>query len=189
MLTDILAIFLQVADGLEYMHRHGLIHADMKPGNIVVSKGGEVKVIDLGQSCRIGAVKQRLQGTPDHLAPEQAECRRLDERTDIYNFSSSLYWTLTGKVLRTAYSGVNTVSRTLHNETEDPTAALASECPAPLAELIRQSLKTDPEARPPSMAGVATRLQNVYARMRAMEVAQRRARHDPNETDLIGTRR
>ena len=49
------------------------VHTDIKPNNIMVTESGEVKVIDFGQSCPIGHVKSRIQGTPDYIAPEQVE--------------------------------------------------------------------------------------------------------------------
>lgn len=100
--TDILeacTIFAQVANALAKMNEYGYVHADMKPNNIIVDEAGNVKMIDFGQSCRMGTVKQRIQGTPDYMAPEQVRREPLDARTDVYNFGASLYWTLTGKAL------------------------------------------------------------------------------------------
>ena len=60
-----------------------------------------VKVIDLGQACEIGTRKSRIQGTPGYIAPEQAARRRITERTDVYNFGATMYWTLARRVIPT----------------------------------------------------------------------------------------
>ncbi|MEN0020811.1 MAG: lipopolysaccharide core heptose(II) kinase RfaY, partial [Planctomycetota bacterium] len=78
---DACSVFHKVAEGLAAMHAHGFVHADMKPNNIVVDDQGNTKVIDLGQSCKIGTVKPRIQGTPDYIAPEQVKRRAITPRT------------------------------------------------------------------------------------------------------------
>ena len=69
-LGDVLLVFRMVATGLNAMHQRGFIHCDIKPNNILLSKSGSINIIDLGQSCRIGTIKARIQGTPDYIAPE-----------------------------------------------------------------------------------------------------------------------
>ena len=95
-----LGIFLQIAEGLEAMHARNVVHADMKPTNVLV--GPElVKIIDLGQACEVGTRKTRIQGTPGYIAPEQASRKRITERTDVYNFGATMYWTFARKVIPT----------------------------------------------------------------------------------------
>ena len=82
-------IFHQVARALAHMHDRGYVHADMKPNNIMVMDG-VAKIIDLGQSCKIGTVKERIQGTPDYIAPEQVHRRAITPKTDIYNLGATM---------------------------------------------------------------------------------------------------
>ena len=96
---QVVQIFSKVAGGLAHMNSRGYVHADTKPNNIIVAADGEVKIIDLGQSCHMGTIKQRIQGTPDFIAPEQVRRLPLDARTDIYNFGASLYWGLSGQAI------------------------------------------------------------------------------------------
>ena len=56
-----------------------------------------LKIIDLGQSCKLGAIKSRIQGTPDYIAPEQVLRKHISHRTDIFNLGATMYWALTGK--------------------------------------------------------------------------------------------
>ena len=87
---EIVRIFAAVAGGLAHMNSRGFVHADTKPNNIIVAPNGTVKVIDLGQSCPVGTVKPRIQGTPDFIAPEQVHRRPIDARTDVFNLGASL---------------------------------------------------------------------------------------------------
>ncbi len=100
--AEAVRIFHQVAQGLAHMHGRGFIHADVKPSNILVSEHGQVKIIDLGQGCRTGTVKKRIQGTPGYMAPEQAHRQSITPKTDIYNFGATMYWVLVGEVIPTA---------------------------------------------------------------------------------------
>ena len=103
-LTEVLEVFIQVAKGLQYMHNLGYAHCDMKPNNVMRDADGHVKVIDYGQSCTVGTVKERIQGTPDFIAPEQMKRLPVGIETDSYNFSATLYWCLTGQHIPTAYT-------------------------------------------------------------------------------------
>src|SRR5262249_3743048 len=84
-------IFAKVATGLMHMHRRGVYHADIKPNNVLLSRSGDVKIIDYGLAWIKGEVKGRVQGTPEYMAPEQAQKGLVDERTDIFNFGATMY--------------------------------------------------------------------------------------------------
>src|SRR5262245_14182651 len=91
-------VFVQVAAGLVHMHRRGACHADVKPNNILLSRTGEVKIIDYGLAWIKGVNKGRVQGTPEYMAPEQAKNSMVNERTDIYNFGATMYRMLTWRL-------------------------------------------------------------------------------------------
>src|SRR5438552_2436464 len=91
-------IFVQVAGGLVHMHRRGVFHADLKPNNILLSRTGEVKIIDYGLAWIKGENKGRVQGTPEYMAPEQAKHGMVNERTDIYNFGATMYRLVTWRL-------------------------------------------------------------------------------------------
>ncbi|MCJ7544801.1 MAG: serine/threonine protein kinase [Phycisphaerae bacterium] len=150
------AVFQEVAAALAHMNAKGYVHADMKPNNILVGDG-VVKIIDLGQSCPVGTVKQRIQGTPDFIAPEQVYRRPLDARTDVFNFAAALYWTLTGQAIPTVLpkkGGVQLVT----DLTITPPHELNSEVPLPLSRLVTDCIRINPAQRPPSMNDVVSRL-------------------------------
>lgn len=185
--AEALEVFRRVAEGLAYMHAAGYVHADMKPNNIVMTESGDVKVIDLGQSCPSGTVKERIQGTPDYIAPEQVHRRAITPKTDIYNLGATMYWTLTGKHIPTAMpKGDSLVSSLDDSMIEKPTPIreLNPDVPERLEELILQCVEVNPAHRPGTMQEVADALDLVRAKMLA---DQRRAsgeliRDDDDET-------
>ncbi len=163
-------IFLQVAQGHGHMHDRGFIHADMKPNNIVVSDDGRAKVIDLGQSCKRGTIKPRIQGTPDYIAPEQVHRREITERTDVYNFGATMYWVMTRKNIPTALGrGDSLVGSKDDKFIEKParTVAINPRVPPLLDDLIMKCVEVAPESRPASMREIADRLELILGKLRA----------------------
>jgi serine/threonine-protein kinase len=96
--------FIQVANALHSLHVMGYVHCDLKPANILLSAEGVTKVIDLGQACPVGTQKQRIQGTPDFIAPEQVKREPVTPRTDVFNLGATLYACLTGQKLPTLFT-------------------------------------------------------------------------------------
>jgi serine/threonine protein kinase len=95
------AIARDVARALEHAHIHGVIHRDIKPSNILISKKGEVKVIDFGLAVQIAhpintTESVYVEGTPHYLSPEQAGGRPVDGRSDVYSLGITLYEMLCG---------------------------------------------------------------------------------------------
>ncbi len=157
-----LHIFEQVAQALTHMHDRGFVHADMKPNNVMVCENEVAKIIDLGQSCPIGTVKPRIQGTPDYIAPEQVHRHPITPRTDVYNFGATMYWVLSGQNIPTALSNksdslVGKVDAKLLQKAK-PVRELNPNVPARLNDLIMHCIEPDPEKRPPNMAVVADQL-------------------------------
>lgn len=167
---DAVAIFKAVALGLHHMHTCGYVHADMKPNNVVVDGKGSVKIIDLGQACPVGTVKERIQGTPDYIAPEQVHRRAITPKTDIYNFGATMYWVLTRRHIPTALSKGDSVSQTIDDsllEKPTPPKAINPRIPEALSDLIMQCVEVDPEKRPADMFTVAERLDLIRAMLKA----------------------
>ena len=162
---EVVRVFTEVAQSLAYMNGCGFVHADMKPNNILVGPDGQVKIIDLGQSCAIGTVKQRIQGTPDFIAPEQVHRRPLDGRTDVFNFGASMYWTLTGKAIPTVLPKKGPVTL-LSDMTVKPAEEINPDVPGPLSKLIFDCIETRPMRRPSSLTEVASRLSLVAHTLR-----------------------
>ncbi|MEM1165071.1 MAG: serine/threonine-protein kinase [Planctomycetota bacterium] len=166
---EALSVFVQTARGLAAIHKAGFVHADMKPSNIVVSEQRRVKVIDLGQACPVGTVKERIQGTPDYIAPEQVHRREITEQTDVYNFGATMYWTLTQRNIPTALGDAESLVQSLDDtfiEPPTPVHELNPRCPGALSELISHCVQVRVEERPPgAMLEVHERLKGIRAEM------------------------
>ena len=160
-LPEILQIFVQVAKGLAYMHNLGYVHCDMKPNNVMRDDDGHVKVIDYGQSCRAGTVKDRIQGTPDFIAPEQMLRKPVGIETDSYNLGATLYWTLTGQHIPTAYTvkkkgGEN--SFLVDSRIQTP-QDLNPRVPPVVSNLVMKCVRNKISERPSDMADIVHKLE------------------------------
>lgn len=157
--TDIVNIFIQVAESLDALHGIGYIHCDLKPNNILVGPEGQVKVIDLGQACRRGTTKKRIQGTPDYIAPEQVKCEPVTNETDVYNFGATLYFALCGKNVPTLYTAGRSENSFLLTDKIPTPAELNPLVPEPLSNLVMECVRTSPTKRPRGMRDIILRLE------------------------------
>jgi serine/threonine-protein kinase len=142
------------------MHQMGYAHCDIKPNNIMRNDKGLVKVIDYGQSCKIGTVKERIQGTPDFIAPEQVARRPISVQTDVFNLGATMYWVFTGKHIPTLYTvnkkGEN--SFLLDSKIDTP-QELNPKVPTALSNLVIECVATRAQKRPADMDAVIQRLE------------------------------
>jgi serine/threonine-protein kinase len=157
-LGDVLLVFRMVADGLNAMHQQGYIHCDIKPNNILISESGAIKIIDLGQGCKIGTMKPRIQGTPDYIAPEQVKRKHLDQRTDIFNLGATMFWALTGKNVPTLIPQANDISAFMGQRKFSSPHEMHSRIPIGVSNLVMDCVKEEPLRRPGSMDDIISRL-------------------------------
>jgi serine/threonine-protein kinase len=173
-LEELLDILVQVSGGLAAMHAAGFVHADMKPHNVIVGPDFDgkltAKIIDLGQSCKAGTVKERIQGTPDYIAPEQVHRREITPKTDVFNFGATMYFLLTGQKVPTAMAaGGDSLTGALQDSRiarARPVKELRPDVPEKLGELVMQCVEVDPDQRP-EMSAVVSRLDLVLGMARA----------------------
>jgi eukaryotic-like serine/threonine-protein kinase len=153
-------VFLQTASALVHMHRRNVFHADLKPNNLMLSKAGQVKVIDFGLSWVKGEDKARIQGTPEYMAPETAARQLVNERTDIFNFGATMYRLVTLKKPPSILvpAGGLPLDEGTWEHTLKPVRELSQRCPTELAELIEQCLCFSAHKRPERMSEVQGRL-------------------------------
>lgn len=164
---------LQSARGLAYAHGKGIVHRDIKPGNLLVDGDGTVKILDMGLAridLEIDASQEltntgQVMGTVDYMAPEQAEdTHSADARADIYSLGCTLYRLVTGDVL---YGGDTMMKKLLAHRgapipslLEDASRLLpASEPLNRLDSIFRRMVAKRPDDRQQSMAQVVTELE------------------------------
>ncbi len=183
-LATFLTVCQRIAAGLHAMHEAGYVHSDIKPNNVMVAKGGIVKIIDFGQSCPIGTRKDRIQGTPDYIAPEQVRRMPLNARTDVFNLGATMYWLLTSENYPTALrnekprGGVNLISA------DKPLAPneLNDKIPLALSRLVMECCRDNPEERPGDMVQLSSRLEALKKMWRKNRTEARGTRDLANGT-------
>lgn len=160
-------IIRQAARGLHYIHQQGLVHRDIKPGNVFFTDQGIVKIIDLGLASVAEGFdenlaqeyNERVLGTADYLAPEQAiDSHTVDHRADIYGLGCTFYFLLTG---RPPFAKGGSAQRLLAHQTKIPTdvRTLRGDVPVALQDLLSEMLVKDPELRIQNADLVARRLE------------------------------
>lgn len=149
------AVF-SVCKGLDYAHRMGVVHRDVKPSNIMINKGGEVKIADFG-IARIAtedSQEQGLVGSPSYMSPEQVREEPVEDRSDVFSLGCVFYELLTGSK---AFSGDNYFSILYKITHEDPPALreVRPELPEILDRIVRKALDRDLNRRYQSCADLA----------------------------------
>jgi len=151
---SVIDAFLQVAHALDALHQKNLIHADLRPSNILLNAKGQTRLIDLGEACAIGSTPRRVHTDPDYVTQEQLDGKPLDARVDVYTFSACLYWAL---LRRAVPNFEKTPDRPPKNQIFEkgrhirPVNEINPKLPAPLCEFIARGLEPDPAKRPSSM--------------------------------------
>lgn len=148
-------IAVQLCRALDHAHSRGIIHRDVKPANVIVSPGGKVTLTDFG----IARMQDRTQvtsagavlGSPHYMAPEQAQGKPADSRSDVYGCGAVLYAMLTGTA---PFQGDDTLAVMYQIVHHDAPAVRESvpEVPAELEAMVAKALSRDPEARYQSTA-------------------------------------
>ncbi len=176
-MVELVQLCQQVAVGLGEMHKAGVVHADIKPNNILVTDRQSIKIIDFGQSCEIGTVKKRIQGTPDYIAPEQVMRRPITPQTDVFNLGATLYWLFTGKHIPTLIpKGSPGAIKLVEEQKLIPPKEINPDVTPALSMLVMNCLETDPRMRPESMPLVHDRLGLALAQLQRDELAGTRRR-------------
>ena len=162
-LGTLVDIFVQTAEGLSYIHDLRLVHADVKPNNIMIRKDGRVKLIDFGLVGFDGKRRGRVQGTMDYAAPEQVREKVYDVKTDIYNFGATMYRTLTGQHVpsRAMMSG----RVRLDKFKLFPPSHFVRTVPEELDDLVLRTCAMDRDARPDTMQEILDGLRKTLTSM------------------------
>ena len=142
----------EIAGAVEFSHRHGVVHRDIKPGNVLLTPQGQVKVTDFGIAANPGDAAAGLTqtgaviGTATYFSPEQAQGYQVDGRTDVYALGVVLYETLTGQPPFTAESPVAIAMKHVREQPVPP-SQLVPDLPPDLERVVMKALSKDVTTR------------------------------------------
>ncbi len=161
---QVIALAKQVCEGLVEAHRMGVIHRDLKSGNIMIDKHGQARIMDFGIAHSIEAkgITERgvMIGTPEYMSPEQVDGMKVDERSDIYSLGVIMYEMATGKV---PFSGESSLSIVLKHKTQTPhdPSQLNSQIPKDLSQVILKCMKKERQRRYQNVEELITELKKI----------------------------
>ncbi len=165
-LEEALSIGQQVAEAVSAAHEKGVVHRDLKPGNIKITPDGRVKVLDFGlakpsvseggKSDVTATEPGHIIGTPAYMSPEQARGKSTDHRTDNWSFACIMYEMLTGHSPFESDTATDTLARII--EREPDWQALPQETPANIRLILRRCLEKDPHQRLGEIADAAVEI-------------------------------
>ena len=156
---EAVGIGIQIAQGMEAAHNNHIIHRDIKPQNIIISKEGKVKVTDFGiaKAATSNTITSNAMGSVHYISPEQARGGYSDEKSDIYSLGVTLYEMLSGKV---PFEGESTVTVALAHIQDDakPLEELDPDIPLSLSNIVQKCMQKKPDMRYMSSAALISDL-------------------------------
>ena len=165
---EVLGIAVQVAEGLKAAHEKGVVHRDIKPANVMLSRDGQVRIMDFGLASLEGGVDltrpQTVLGTPAYMSPEQIRCEKADGRTDIWSFGNTLFEMATGRRPFAAERAEEVRDEILNSAPPKP-SSLRPEIPPGLDEVILRCLAKKPEERYTDFESVLSALKGEGVRL------------------------
>jgi tetratricopeptide (TPR) repeat protein len=146
-LEDKISLMLQLCEGLQLAHGKGIFHRDIKPGNLLISDDGRLKIVDFGiarLSNSSMTMSGLIVGTPDYMSPEQARGAEIDERSDIFSAGAVFYYMLTG---RKPFAAADLPAVLEKVQSEDPLPIREAEAPPALVGVVLRALAKSPADR------------------------------------------
>jgi serine/threonine protein kinase len=165
----VVEIIFKCIRALEYAHNHGIIHRDIKPGNILLSKDGEAKVSDFGAAFqqRQGLETSQLTGvgSPAYMSPEQIRMEKLNQQTDIYSLGVTMFRLLTGRLPFEASSYAGLAHAVLNMPPPAP-STLRTALPPLLDQICLKAMAKDPAERYKSWLDFGKDLSKAFTTLR-----------------------
>ncbi|ATW24692.1 Stk1 family PASTA domain-containing Ser/Thr kinase [Candidatus Formimonas warabiya] len=190
--SEAVPLAMQILDALEHAHEHGVVHRDIKPHNILLTKNGRIKVTDFGIARAASETTVTYTGTivgsVHYISPEQAKGITIGSKSDIYSAGVVLYEMLTGQLPFTGDSPIAIALQHIQNEPQSP-SALVKEIPEELSQVVLTAMEKDPESRYQTAREMRYDLEKIYFG-RANEInlikSQRGESEDTVEIPAVG---
>jgi hypothetical protein len=165
---------IQVCEALHYAHNQGVIHRDIKPGNIMILGGGLAKVMDFGIARTAGGTKTRtgiIKGTPFYMSPEQAAGTGITGASDIFSLGVLFYQLLTGQL---PFTGENlaTIMYQTANAIPEPVTTYRPDLDPGVVSILNKSLEKNPEMRFSNAKEMADALKKYVEKVKTSDAAQ-----------------
>jgi eukaryotic-like serine/threonine-protein kinase len=163
-------LVLQVADGLDAAHRSGIIHRDVKPGNVLLDTEGHPQLADFGIARELCATSpsgvaptqpEEIVGTPEYMAPEQLRGAAIDQRADVYALGAVFYELLTGRLPFDGTTAYDLAAHVLHAPLTPPSALAPDVVPA-VERVVLTALSRDPAERYATAGAFALALRQAF---------------------------
>lgn len=172
-LGQIIALAIQIGEGLRTAHENGIVHRDIKPANIIVDRNERIKILDFGLASLKGTENVTKTGvtlgTLNYMSPEQLLGEKIDHRSDIYSFGVTLYEII---ARQTPFAGEYSaaVMHSILNETPPALESIVPEVPATLSDLISKMIEKNPDLRYQTMEEVNLELKSLAEAFRKTPV-------------------
>ena len=180
-----------IADALEYAHSKGLMHRDIKPSNILITEGGQPMLSDFGVAKMLeNEMTQELTmtgmgvGTPEYMAPEQAEGKAVDQRADIYALGVVLYELITGRKPFVADTPLAVLIKQVRDPLPRP-SSYVSGLPAQVEHILIKALAKDPKERYAHAPEMLRQLSQAGGQVGQKEPAARQSSETVQTTDTV----
>lgn len=148
-----LPLFLDVADGLAHAHRRGILHRDLKPGNLWITPEKQIKILDFGLAKYLDQettlLNGRVIGTHNYMSPQQARGEKLDHRSDLFSLGIIFYQTLTATHPFEGASAQETLA-SIRAGRQEPASDKSKTVPLEISQLVDRMLAKNPSNRPSS---------------------------------------
>ena len=162
-ISVVLKLMIDIADALDYLHRLGIVHGDVKPGNIMVSSGGIPILVDFGisETAQENAFQDLAVGTPPYISPEGWRSIR-DKRSDLWAFGMMLHHMLAGRLPFDTTNSAE-IKRIVTSQMPLDFSSLRKSAPQPVTRIVERCLQRDPDQRYQSAVDLRRDLESALA--------------------------
>ena len=187
-IEEALDIAVQIVEGLQEAHQHGIVHRDIKPANIMITTKGQAKIMDFGLAKLAGRTHLTQSGTtigtPAYMSPEQTRGEVVDQRTDIWSLGVVMYEMVTGQLpFKGEYE--QAVIYSILNEEPQPPTALRSDLPEELEHIIVKALAKDPDKRYRKVEELLQTLRNLKKKVKFQNSAEETEMEEPTPSIAV----